>query len=86
LRAGRRANHEVAKPRKVGDRRLGSVRAALWAQLVGVMPSKLPESSRVGIVLGVAAGGSADAFEAFHARHWSARYVTCRAGSSTEAG
>jgi hypothetical protein len=55
-------------PAKSAAVELGSVRAAIRAQLVGVMPSKLPESSRVGIVLVVAARCSAGAFGTGHTR------------------
>ena len=65
---------------------LVSVRAAIRAQLVGVTELKLPASIRVGILLGVAARCSAGAFGTFHTRHWSAMYVTCSAGRSTESG
>jgi hypothetical protein len=55
-------------PAKSAAVELGSVRAAIRAQLVGVMPSKLPESSRVGIVLVGAARCSAGAFGTGHTR------------------
>ena len=55
-------------PAKSAAVELGSVRAAIRAQFVGVMPSKLPESSRVGIVLIVAARCSAGAFGTGHTR------------------
>lgn len=59
---------------------LGSVCAASRAQLVGVTASKLPASSRVGIVLGVAARCSAGAFGIFHSLHWSAMYGHMQGG------
>ena len=65
---------------------LGSVRAAIRAQLVGVTLSKLPASSRVGIVLGVAARCYAGAVGNIHTVHPRGRYVKFRAGRSTEAG
>jgi len=55
-------------PAKSATVEFGSVRAAIRAQLVGVAGSKPPESSRVGIVLGVAARCSAGAFGTFHTR------------------
>ena len=65
----------------------------LFAELPTPAPSSpagwrrsCPRASGVGIVLGVAAHCSAGAAGTFHTRHSSGRYVTCRAGASTESG
>jgi hypothetical protein len=60
-------------PAKSAAVELGSVRAAIRAQLVGVTGSKLPESSRVGIVLVVAARCSAGACGTGHTRQKAGR-------------